>query len=175
MPAFLSGSIIKSGRKPTEEEIVSTTSDEFTEKEYKEKVGELERGWRKEKDNFLEKLATLSLPIQDEYEILFTRYGVGGSYGLPNQIQINIDYPRARDLSSTVFHEIIHLTIEKLIKEHNIDHWTKERLVDLIFGKFFLDKQRLQRDPEKADRINEIFKKLFPDIKMIIIEISKIE
>lgn len=164
--------ILKHGKRPTDQEIANAVSNEFARQDYKEKVDELEMGWEKDGNSFLESLATLGLPIQHEYEVLFTKYGVGGSYGLPNFIQININYPNARDVLSTVFHEVIHLTIENLIKEYKIDHWTKERLVDLIFGRFFPTKQRLQRNPNEFEKVSEIFNKFFPDIKTIIKELG---
>jgi len=162
------------GRIPTDDEISEAVSAEFNQKEYEEKTQDLTQKWEKMREDFLKNLATLGLPLQPEYKITFTKYGVGGSYGLPNKIQINFDYSYARGTLATTFHEIIHLTIEKLIKEYNIDHWTKERLVDLVYGKFFPTEQRLQRNPEKSEQVDEIFNHLFPDIGRIIHEIGKL-
>lgn len=167
--------IVDQGQVPTDDEISESVSSEFNQKEYEEKTQDLIQKWEEAKEVFLEKLATLGLPLQPEYRVSFTKYGVGGSYGLPNKIQINFDYSYARNTSATTFHEIIHLTIENLIKEHNISHWTKERLVDLIYSKFFPAEPRLQRNPEKSERVNEIFSQFFPNIERVVIEISKLD
>ncbi len=167
--------IVDHGGTPTDEEISRVVNTEFDPVVYEEKINDLKQKWEEEKEDFLLKLATLGLPIQTEYKISFTKYGVGGSYGLPNNIQINFDYSNARDTLAITFHEMVHLTIEDLIQEFNIDHWTKERLVDLIYAKFFPAKKRLQRNPEKTENIDEIFNRFFPDVKKIISEISKLK
>lgn len=167
--------IVDQGQVPTDDEISESVSGEFNQKEYEEKIQDLIQKWEETKEDFLEKLATLDLPLQPEYRVSFTKYGVGGSYGLPNKIQINFDYSYARNTLATTFHEIIHLTIESLIKEYNINHWTKERLVDLIYSKFFPAEPRLQRNPEKSERVNEIFSQFFPNIERIVMEISKLD
>ena len=162
------------GRIPTDDEISEAVSAEFNQKEYEEKTQDLIQKWEKMREDFLKKLATLGLPLQPEYRVTFTKYGVGGSYDLPNKIKINFDYSYARNTLATTFHEIIHLTIENLIKEYNISHWTKERLVDLVYSKFFPAEQRLQRNPEKSERVDEIFSHFFPDIERIIHEVGKL-
>lgn len=167
--------IIDDERILTDEEILEAVNTEFDPVIYQEKENDLKQKWKEEKEKFLNKLATLNLPIQYEYKILFTRYGVGGSYKLPNDIKINFDYSNEESTLATLFHEIIHLTVEDLIHEFNIDHWTKERLVDLVYAKFFPEKRRLQRDPEKAEDINEIFNEYYPNFKKIIFEVSKLK
>lgn len=167
--------MVDQGRAPTDDEILETVSAEFNQKEYEEKTQDLIQKWEETKEDFLNKLATLGLPLQPEYRVTFTKYGVGGSYGLPNKIQINFDYSYARNILATTFHEIIHLTIENLIKEHNISHWAKERLVDFVYGKFFPAEQRLQRNPEKSEQVNEIFSQFFPDIERVMLEINKFD
>lgn len=167
--------IIDQKKIPTNEEILKAINTEFDNVVFKEKSSDLKQKWEEKRIDFLHKLTTLGLPIQNEYKVSFTKYGVGGSYGLPNNIQINFDYLNARDTLSTTFHEIIHLTIENLIREYNIDHWTKERIVDLIYAKFFPTKKILQRNPEKTETIDEIFNQFFPDIKKIIFKTSKLK
>lgn len=166
--------IADQGRVPTDDEILEAVSVKFDQKEYEDKAQDLIQKFEETKEDFLEKLTALGLPLQSEYRVLFTKYGVGGSYDLPNKIQINFDYSNARDILATTFHEIIHLTIENLIKEYNISHWTKERIVDLVYGRFFPTKQRLQRNPERSEELSKIFNQFFPDIKRAILEISKL-
>ena len=166
--------VIHQGRIPTDEEILKIISIEFNHEEYKEKSQDLFQRWKEAKDDFLKKIATLGLSLQSTYLVSFTKYGVGGSYRLPNNIQINFDYANTRNTLGITFHEIIHLTIEYLIREYNIDHWTKERLVDLIYAKFFPKERLLQKDLEKLEQIKEIFNRFFPDIKKVIIGVSKL-
>lgn len=157
---------------PADSEIESKVSAEFNSSIYKEKKIELENIWKEIKDSFIPNLQTLNLPIQHEYIVSLTKYGMG-SYQIPNQVFINFE--KSANLLRSLPHEIIHLTIENLILEHSIEHWGKERLVDLIQARFFPDNKRLQKDPENSDKIQEIFDKHFPDIKTIIEEIAKIK
>ncbi|MBI5742691.1 MAG: hypothetical protein HZA25_02545, partial [Candidatus Niyogibacteria bacterium] len=163
---------LSSGKILTDKEILRIVITEFKKEEYEEKSQELKKGWVGVGEDFLKKLETLGLPLEREYEVLFTKYGVGGSYGLPNNIQINFAY--TRDILSITLHEIIHLTVEELIKKYDIDHWTKERLVDLIYGRFFPEGQRLQDDPDQAEKIHKIFDSFFPNIEKVITEVSLI-
>jgi len=171
--------LVDQGKVPTDEEISDIVSKEFDEKQYEEKKKELELRFYEKKDQFEKSLATLGLPLQPVYKISLTKYGVGGSYFLPNGVLINFDYPNARrDVSSNTLHEIIHLTIEKLILKYNIEHWSKERLVDLTYREFFPsedNKPILQRNPKHAEQIHQIFDQLFPDMQTIIVKMSQLE
>jgi len=156
----------------SEEDILEAVSSEFNQDEYVSRVSEVEKGWQGIEEKFFDDLKTLGLPLQEEYFVSATKYGVGGSYGSPNDIQLNLEQNRAPEL--TLAHEMVHLTIEPLIREFNIEQWTKERLVDLIMCKFFPEDKRLQRDPQNAEQVSEIFEQNFPNIKEIISEVSKI-
>lgn len=158
---------------PTEQEVVEAVNREFNAEEYEKKADELQERWQEMRTDFISKLRTLGLPTQTEYEIYFTKYGVGGSYFLPKTVEINIDYPNVRDTIATALHEMIHLTIEDLIRKYDIAHWTKERLVDLIYAKFYPDTKRLQRSPENDEKIGEIFERYFPDVTKIVAEIHE--
>lgn len=70
-------------------------------------------------------------------------------------------------------HEIVHLAIEHLIQEFGIDHWTKERLIDLTMSKF-LDQRVVQRNPEHAEKIDEIYNEHYPDITAIVQKINEL-
>ncbi|MFA7216465.1 MAG: hypothetical protein WC095_00565 [Candidatus Paceibacterota bacterium] len=162
---------LEKDEKVKKEDILEAVSAEFDQEKYREEVDLIIKEWDEIKDKFFESLKTLNLPLQDKYFVCVTKYGTGGSYGLPNNVQLNIEQKRV--LTITLAHEIVHLTIEPLIKEYKITHWVKERLVDLIIDKFFPESKRIQRDPENSEKVSEIFEKYFPDINKIIIEISK--
>lgn len=158
----------------SDEEVRAAVEAEYRDHAYSEKARELEEAWEAESGNFIEKLKTLGRPLPQAYKIFLSRYGTGGSYGYPDVIQLNLNKTSDRGPLYTAFHEMVHLTIQDLIEKYNIPHWTKERLVDLTMNKFFPDKEQLQRDPEHAEQIREIFEKGFPNIEKIISEVSEI-
>lgn len=163
---------IESNGKIEEEEIREAITVEYDKNRYENAEYKIKEGWQKIEEYFFKNLLNLQLPIQEEYHICLTRYGTSGSYGVPNDIQINIDKRKIEDIPLVIAHETVHLTIENLIKEHGIDHWTKERLVNLVMNKFFPEKASLQRDPKNAEFVNKCFESNYPDIKKIIEEIS---
>ena len=156
------------------EEVRAAVEAEYRDHAYSEKARELEKAWEAESSDFIEKLKTLGRPLPQAYKIFLSRYGTGGSYGYPDVIQLNLNKTSNRGPLYTAFHEMVHLTIQDLIEKYDIPHWTKERLVDLTMNKFFPDKEQLQRDPEHAEQIIEIFEKGFPNIEKIISEVSEI-
>lgn len=163
---------IETGEEITDEEITKAVTEEFDADVNAEKIASIEQEWDEIKDRFFENLKTLGLPVQEKYFVSATKYGSGGSYWRPNSVKLNIESTRK---AFTLAHEIVHLTIEDLIKKYDIDHWTKERIVDLIMNKFFPEKARLQRNHENAEKISEIFEANYPDIEKIIREISEIK
>ena len=162
----------ESGEKITEADIEESVSDEFDSGTGAKQIALAEEEWNKIKERFFDSLKTLGLPVQNKYFVSITKYGNGGSYGVPNNIQLNFN--QTRSLSFVIAHEIVHLTIEHLIKEYGIDHWIKERLVDLIMNRFFPENPKLQRDPANSEKISELFDNYFPDIRKIIEEVSKL-
>lgn len=158
---------------PTTEEISSAVASEYRSEEYETKATEVAEAWELYQEDFLQKLATLGLPVQDSYLVRLTKYGVGGAYHPPNSIDAMIHDVGSKDVVATLIHETIHLTIENLIEEFHIgEHWAKERIVDLIFGKFYPDRQELQKDPAQSEKIDDLFEKYYPDIRRVIQELS---
>lgn len=104
---------------------------EYDEKQYKKAAREIASNFHKIEDNFYLKLQELcGLKIKKNYKLILTRYGVGGSYSLPNKIIYNIEMKYSS--VNTILHEIIHLAIEPYIKKYQIQQNKKERIVDLI-------------------------------------------
>ncbi|MEI6843000.1 MAG: hypothetical protein WCK48_00600 [bacterium] len=164
---------LDSGESITEDDISDAVKSEFDTSVNEKEISQTKKEWDKIKEGFFQNLKTLNLPLQKKYFLSITKYGTGGSYGTPNRIQLNLN--QTNRSSFTIAHEIVHLTIEHLIKKYKIDHWTKERVVDLIMNKFFPDNKRLQRNPEGADKISEIFEREFPNIEKIVGEISQLK
>lgn len=158
------------GETIADEEILDAIKLEFDDNEYAKKIEKITEKWDKIQDRFIKDLISLGGPIIDEYDVQLTKYGVAGSYRLPDYFVVNID---SGDLM-TIPHEMIHLSIERWILDNKISHWVKERLVDLVMGKFFPERARFQRDPENKDEIEKIFNSNFPDMHKIIQEVSRL-
>ena len=174
LPVKIKG-VANQGNIPADNEISEAVSSEFNQEEYRREAQNLVHRFEETKDDFFDKLTSLGLPIQSEYKVLITKYGVGGSYDLPNSIQINFDYSNAKDTLAITFHEIIHLTIEDLIRDNNIKHWTKKQIVNLIYSRFFPEKQKIQISSENSEQVDRIFNQFFPNIEKIVFETSKLD
>lgn len=66
-----------------------------------------------------------------DFIIRISRFGLG-SYFEPNIIEINICKDSLQKIIYVIFHEMVHLCIEKDIQIYGLKHWEKERIVDLI-------------------------------------------
>lgn len=140
--------------------------------------------YKKEEKYILDNISTINLVLEEfffatsiephsNYEILLTRYGVGGSYWPPNKIIINLKFRNGSKLLNSIIHEIIHLSIEDLIQKYKVDQWEKERLVDLIFDKVAPEINIMQKLSIDIKNIDNIFNQYYPNIEKIISEIKK--
>jgi hypothetical protein len=94
--------------------------------------------------------------------ITLTQYGVGGSYWLPNKVIININYSWL-DFFETLFHELIHLFIEKpIIEKYDLSHESKESLIDYI-----MTHNQYLKTMFPNYKIQKAFSKQLPDKKII--------
>lgn len=150
------------------EDLTEIVKSEFDENIFKAQIDIINEKWSIYASRFFEELVKMGLEPSDNYILYMTRYGVGGSYNIPNEIIINIQQKSGVDLIGTIFHEIIHLNIEPLIQKYNISHWTKERIIDLILAKVLPDISQMQKLPVDCAEIDKIFKANFPDIEMVI-------
>ena len=95
---------------------------------------------------------------------------MGGSYFPPDKILININekYKKSpKEISMTMAHEIIHLFIEPIVRRLKIDHWIKERVVDLILNDIISGLKTAQNLPLETKKIDKAFEDFFPDIEKI--------
>jgi len=148
--------------------IEKSVENEFGEKLFQQVQNGITNEWKKVSADFPSKLKTLKLDCHNIYRIQLTKYGVRGSYNLPNVIIINIRDREIKDIVRTVIHEIIHLSIENWIIEYKTPHWQKERLVDLIFDKIYQELNKMREPKENSDTVDRNFKKYYPDIKKVI-------
>ena len=112
--------------------------------------------------------------IIDKLNVILTKYGTQGSYILPNSVIINISKVPPEFLIKTVIHESIHLMIEHLIKKYSVEHWVKERIVDLIIDLEYKSRFKMQSVPEWAIATDKIFKENYPNLISMMEKASKI-
>ncbi len=154
---------------PHTEHFLSQLESEYEPTSYEEAKQRLYDQWQNFAKNWPEEfIKHYSLTFQKIYTIHLTKYGVGGSYNLPNIVILNTHVSDNDRLGTIVFHEMIHLTIEELIKKYAISHWYKERIVDLLYKKLFPHISFEQDLPQEAYAINEIFSSPYGNIESII-------
>ena len=96
-----------------------------------------------------------------DYKLILTKYGMGGSYSLPNQIILNIN---SKSKINTILHEITHLTIEAYIQKYKIQQNQKERIVDLILTskQISLNNYKMQKRGKEYKKLTDkLFKEYF--------------
>lgn len=103
-----------------------------------------------------------------ELNVILTKYGTQGSYVQPNSVIVNISAIPPEFLIKTVVHESIHLMIEQLIKKNSVDHWVKERIVNLIVDLEFKSRFKMSPAPEWVMPVDEIFKQHYPNLELIM-------
>jgi len=105
---------------------------------------------------------------------MYLKYGIVGSYESPNVIFVNIKKFYNEGLLRIIIHESIHLLINSYILNYKTDHWSKERIVDLIFLDLFPELSKMQVIPD-TEALDELFYEYFPNIEKVIFEISKLK
>lgn len=110
----------------------------------------------------------------DKLIIVLTRYGTQGSYLTPNSAIINISKIPPEFLIKTIIHESLHLMIEHLIKKYSVNHWVKERIVDLIMDIEYKSRFKMQLLPDWVISADTIFKEHYPNLTLIVEESAKI-
>lgn len=141
---------------------------EYKEKEYIEVKKLIEERLPLFSSNLEKYFKETSLKRKDLYIIQLTKYGVGGSYNLPNKVIINIQIRKGKGLIKTIIHEIVHLTIERWIEKYEVDHWKKERIVDLILERIVPEINQIQKVSIDTEKIDKIFEENYPNIEEII-------
>ncbi len=111
------------------DEIKFVVDEEYREQRYQEAADNLNSDFEQNMSQIKSAFQALKLTLPRKIEINLTRYGVGGSYEPPSTIILSL---RIRDPFKTLIHELVHLAIQEKIDEYDIQHWDKERIVDLI-------------------------------------------
>ncbi|MDO8507318.1 MAG: hypothetical protein Q7S53_01995 [bacterium] len=153
------------GRETSDKEIVRLVGKEYKDNKYVEVSKELYGQYLAIEEAYIGGLKrTFGNTISTDFEVILTKYGMGGSYSLPNKIIINICFIR-KPLIKIVIHEICHLMIETDILKYGILQREKERVVDLILNseKFsFLNYDWWQDSYDGTEKyIDDLFEKGF--------------
>jgi len=161
--------------KKLDEINISTSTDylfdkleEYNSSDYEKMKSNLNEQW----SSFVVKLEkyfeeTL-LKQEDSYIVQLTKYGVGGSYNLPNTVILNFQNRTGTALFRTIVHETIHLSIQSFVDKYKVDHWVKERIVDLIFQKLDPELNMMQKLSIDTQLIDQSFEKHYPNIEAVI-------
>ena len=149
--------------KSTDNEILEKVGKEYKEREYENIAKILLNDFSIFSDKLEQTLFYIfGKDIQTSFNVYLTKYGVGGSYRLPNEIILNINNKLG---VKTVVHEMVHLMIEENVKKYNLKQFQKERTVDLIlhYPKFyFLQHNFWQKHYDGAEKyIDAVFEKYF--------------
>lgn len=103
---------------------------EFNEEEYRKAEKELLRDFNPKTFQDIEKKIGKNLP--PEIKVIFTKYGVGGSYNLPNTVIINFKTKAKHNTAYCLKHEMIHLLIEEDVRKQGLIQEEKEAWVDRL-------------------------------------------
>jgi hypothetical protein len=144
-------------------EIDQAVASEYAPDKYQMKIKELGTAWSEmEADFFIKAENILKKNPLPEYHCFITKYGTGGSYNPPDKIIMNINSQNFGVF--TIPHEIIHLLIHDLIEKYKIDHWSKERLVDLyLFQILGFDKFQPIQDQDLIKKVDSAYQKFAPE------------
>jgi len=117
--------------------IESVVRKEYRRIDYQKKLVEIKEEYnfiKKEFEKKIKKKFVLSkFPV---IKVILTKYGVGGSYFLPNIVIINIEGNQIKKpIIEVLKHEIIHLFAEKEVINKKLTHREKELLIKEIESK----------------------------------------
>jgi len=155
-------------KESSDEDVMKSVQRGYVEADYAENEKRLQEEWRIVSRGFEEMRREPSFHLQNEYGVMLTKYGVGGSYDVSSsQVIVKIKADAQISRVETVAHEIVHMTIQYLIDLYQVRHWRKERLVDLIMERYFPELTKMQAIKEDVSMVNRAFEKHFPDIEAI--------
>lgn len=147
-----------------EDEIRFAVEREYKEQDFIQTAGMIRSDFDQCLFQYIEALQTYFEYVPKELIIKLTRYGTSGSFQLPHFIVFDIQDRRG---VKTIYHEIMHLCIEKECEEHSVSHWQKERIVDLALHSHsfsFLKYDIWYRDYHGAEvDVDPLFTSFFSD------------
>ncbi len=154
--------------KITKNDIRTAVSKEYDEQSYFKQKQYAETYWNDVAVELKQGVAVTGLLPQENYNLFLTRYGVSGSYNLPDSIIINIQYRYGDGMLRVIAHEATHLMIQKFIDQYKIEHWVKERVVDLLTEQFVPSISKFQTMSIDTQKIDATFKLHYPNVELIL-------
>ncbi|MEI7777561.1 MAG: hypothetical protein WCI52_03045 [bacterium] len=152
----------------SEEEISEAVKKEFDPTIYQKHVQSIDSLLQKYLDILAEKFSAIDIEVLPNIEIRLTRYGMAGSYNIPNVAIVNISNFYDVGLIRNILHESIHLHVQPLIYKYGVDQWQKEVIVDGLFEKFFPDLFKKQTYPSDMSVVQNIFNSQYPNLDSIM-------
>ena len=158
--------LIKQDKYSSPSEIKEIIKKEISQMDLEEIRKKVEENWVSVEQKFFEMVPDIvgKQFHYEKYACYFTPYGPGGSYdGQTYKSFVVKANENFTNKNKTIMHELIHCLIQEDIKSNDIDHWTKERIVDLYLVK--TDLKNLFEIPPKIQRskipnpVDEIFEK----------------
>lgn len=152
----------------SDEDVTKAVQGEYVKADYAENAARLQDEWTEISQRFEKMQDEPSFHLGNEYGVVLTKYGVGGSYN-PDMNQVIIKINTATQVSrvGTVVHEIVHMSIQHFIDQYHVRHWRKERLVDLLMEHYFPGLKKMQNIKEDISMADQAFEKFFPDLEMV--------
>ncbi|MFA5942100.1 MAG: hypothetical protein WC798_00290 [Candidatus Paceibacterota bacterium] len=151
-----------------EDEVIHAVKREYVETDYAECAAALQREWQAIPDGFEKMRNEPSFHLGNEYSVVLTKYGSGGSYNANiNEVIVRITIKLQGGITGTVVHEIVHMTIQYLIDQYQVRHWRKERLVGLLLERYFPGLTKMQIMREDISMVDPAFEKFFPNMEAV--------
>ena len=154
--------------KTSEKYLLDTAQEEYVDDDYEKIRGLINEQWFKFAPKLERYFAETLLKPEEIYVVQITKYGVGGSYHVPNTVILNFNNKSELALFRNTIHEIIHLSIQSFINEYKISHWIKERIVDQIFQKIDPELGIMQKRDIDTKSVDLAFEKYYPKIEELI-------
>lgn len=161
--------------KASEKEIIEYVSEEYNPEIFKQHEKDINYLLPEYLDKLRDYLSGVNIELLPYIEIRLTKYGVTGSYKVPNIIVVNISKFFSIGLIRNILHEAIHLHIQNFIDKYEIGQWEKEIIVDSLFEKFSPDIFKRQNYRIDASGVQKIFEENYPQIELIISEVSRLK
>lgn len=156
-------------------ELAKAVDDDFSDASYEPHVATIKNTLPKYADELSRFLSSLGFSPIDTLNVRLTKYGIGGSYYVPNDVVINVSFCYGMGLVRTILHETIHLHIQHLIDRYGVGQWDKEALVDCLFERFMPELLKKQQYREDVSAAQDIFAKNYPNIELIVKLVSERE
>jgi len=168
----------------SKQDISELLKGSWNDEEYKNTERYINENWPKYSERFEGDLISVNLKPVEEYTVVLTLYGVGGSFNpRENKIILNVYYfLRKPNLSimATILHEIVHINVDEYIQQYKVPHQLKEKIVDMIMKSFFANDFSQEEFLQKwlysksfSEKAEVIFDNFYPNIERAIQELSK--